>query len=183
MDNIKKFEDFLDRMHGLLDNAKKQGHIIVRVEDLENTFPELKESEDERIRKALIRFHKSTIDVDGIKGEDIIAWLETQGEPIDDNIITRDDEILQAISVGLTDAVKDLGWSDFGGLPIEEIQEWLEKQGEKKSSTWSKDDEAGLCDALWAIKQATNIAKDENDMGNLWYAEDWLKSLKQRIGG
>ena len=80
MENIKKFEDFLDRMHGRLDNAKKQGHIIVRVEDLENTFPELKESEDEKIRKALIRFHKSTIDVDGIKGEDIIAWLEKQGE-------------------------------------------------------------------------------------------------------
>ena len=47
---------------------------------LESLFPELKESEDERIRKALIKFHKSTIDVDGIKGEDIIAWLEKQGE-------------------------------------------------------------------------------------------------------
>lgn len=38
------------------------------------------ESEDERIRKTLIRFHKSTIDIDGIKGCDIIAWLEKQGE-------------------------------------------------------------------------------------------------------
>ena len=45
MDNIKKFEDFLDRMQGLLDNAKKQGHILVRVEDLEKTFPELREEE------------------------------------------------------------------------------------------------------------------------------------------
>ena len=36
---------------------------------------------DEKIRKALIRFHKSTIDIDGIKGDDIIAWLEKQGEP------------------------------------------------------------------------------------------------------
>lgn len=39
----------------------------------------IEESKDERIRKALIKFHKSTIDVDGIKGEDIIAWLEKQG--------------------------------------------------------------------------------------------------------
>lgn len=46
---------------------------------VEYIFPELADSEDERIRKALIRFHKSTIDVDGIKGEDIIAWLEKQG--------------------------------------------------------------------------------------------------------
>ena len=25
-----------------------------------------------------------------------------------------------------------------------------------------------------------SIAKDENDMGNVWYAERWLKSLKER---
>lgn len=48
-------------------------------EALEFLIPELKESEDERIRKALVRFHKSTIDVDGIKGEEIVAWLEKQG--------------------------------------------------------------------------------------------------------
>lgn len=39
-----------------------------------------KESEDERIRETLLRFHKSTIDIDGIKGDDILAWLEKQGE-------------------------------------------------------------------------------------------------------
>ena len=49
-------------------------------EDAEHYFPELKEREDEKIKNALIRFHKSTIDVDGIKGENIIAWLEKQGE-------------------------------------------------------------------------------------------------------
>jgi len=47
---------------------------------INDNVPELAESEDERIREALIRFHKSTIDIDGIKGEDIIAWLEKQGE-------------------------------------------------------------------------------------------------------
>lgn len=47
---------------------------------VEYIFPELAESEDEKVRKALIRFHKSTIDIDGIKGDDILAWLEKQGE-------------------------------------------------------------------------------------------------------
>ena len=47
---------------------------------LEDIFPELKESVDEMIKKALVRFHKSTIDIDGIKGADILAWLEKQGE-------------------------------------------------------------------------------------------------------
>lgn len=64
----------------------------------------------------------------------------------------------------------------------EQCVAWLEDQGEKKSVEWSRDDEVGLGDALWAIKQASTIAKDKNDMSNLWYAEKWLKSLKQRIG-
>lgn len=93
MDNIKKFEDFLDRMQGLLDNAKKQGHIIVRVEDIENTFPELKEFEDERMRKEIIqtlkRYAKCVEDGhDAPSAKDFvirevesqITWLEKQGE-------------------------------------------------------------------------------------------------------
>jgi len=50
---------------------------------LEHVFPELAESEDERIRKELIRAFKSlnTIKVwNGIERTDIIAWLEKQGE-------------------------------------------------------------------------------------------------------
>lgn len=47
-------------------------------ENLEYIFPELVESKDERIRKALIRYHQSTINIDGIKGEEILAWLEKQ---------------------------------------------------------------------------------------------------------
>ncbi len=47
--------------------------------------------------------------------------------------------------------------------------------------SWSKEYEIGLDDALWAIEQAMTIAKDENDMGNLWCAGQWFKSLKDRF--
>lgn len=81
MDNVDKNEDFLSRMQGLLDNAKKQGHIILRVEDLENTFPELHESEDEKIRKKLIEAIKGDMVIGGAKDKQrAIAWLEKQGE-------------------------------------------------------------------------------------------------------
>ena len=53
----------------------------------------------------------------------------------------------------------------------------------KQNPAWSEDDETGFGDALWAVQQARTIAKDENDMGNLWYAEYWLKSLKERMKG
>ena len=49
-----------------------------------------------------------------------------------------------------------------------------------QNPTWSEEDEIGFHDAMWAIEQARTIAKDENDMGNLWYAEKFLKSLKER---
>ena len=48
-------------------------------------FPELKESEDERIRKALMQNLKERFGTKGNMGEgldmpDVLAWLEKQGE-------------------------------------------------------------------------------------------------------
>ncbi len=84
MDYKEKFEGFLDKMQGLLDNAKKQGHIIVRVEDLENVLTELKDSdEDERMRNIAIDACKYMVDnfENSTKQyEDAIAWLEKQSE-------------------------------------------------------------------------------------------------------
>ena len=133
MDYEKKYKETIEAVRHLLDaNYSNEG-----IQNWVNeNFPELKESEDERIRKTLIEYFRIGANNDettcNIEDKKILAWLEKQGEPFDDNIITRDDEVLQAISIGLTDAKKDLGWSDFGGLPIEEIQEWIEKQGEQK---------------------------------------------------
>ena len=59
--------------------------------------------------------------------------------------------------------------------------EWNAEKKELKKieqkPAWSEEDETALGDALWCCKQAASIAKDENDMGNVWYAENWLKSL------
>lgn len=71
------------------DKAIKEASIAHKDEDrhlkavLERIFPTLKESEDEKIRKGLIRAFKSfnTIDVwNGIKRIAILEWLEKQGE-------------------------------------------------------------------------------------------------------
>lgn len=77
-DNIKKFEGFLDRMQGLLDNAKKQGHIIVRVEDLENAFPELKESEDEKVKRIIhsISNRKILLDDETLEVKKVV-WIDS----------------------------------------------------------------------------------------------------------
>ena len=51
----------------------------------------------------------------------------------------------------------------------------------EQNPAWSEEDEVNFHDVMWAIEQARTIAKDENDMGNLWYAERWLKSIKERV--
>ena len=64
--------------------AKQDTESAVTVQTLEEIFPELRESEDERIRKALISILKSDFEKDttiyDISVGDIIAWLEKQGE-------------------------------------------------------------------------------------------------------
>lgn len=151
-------------------------------EQIENLFPELKESEDEKIRKWLEETIESMSDnniiFNDVRRIDVLHWLEKQGEPFNDNIITRDDEILQAISIGLTDAEKYLGWSDFGGLPIEEIQDWLEKQGEQKPM-WSEEDDKRQI----SITEYLNELYDDNrfTLNELTDLETWLNSLKQRM--
>lgn len=103
-DYEKKYKDALAKAREIHRNEVEKRF------DMEWLFPELKESENEKIRKALIRFHKSTIDVDGIKGDDIIAWLEKQGQTFTKKDV--DDAYLK----GISDAKHELG-----------------KQGEQKS--------------------------------------------------
>lgn len=127
MDNIKKIDDFLDRMQGLLDNAKKQGHIIVGVEDLKNTFPELRESEDEESKKWILEYL-----YDGLRRSDeqfkeqfkcAIAWLEKQGEKPQD----EDKQIMKEIAEFIYN-------STFKPKDLKKKEKWLtwfNKQSEK----------------------------------------------------
>ena len=88
MDYKKKYKDALEK-------AKKN-------ECLENIFPELKESEDERIREALIYFIKQgeikgTIRTYlGVTEKEMLAWLEKQGEKESDPRYENLEEILAA---------------------------------------------------------------------------------------
>ena len=151
MDYKEKFEVFLDKMQGLLDNAKKQGHIIVRVEDLENTLTELKEGdEDERIRKDIKRAISVALDYfyfDKETANNCLAWFEKQGKLVNflskglDNAHERIDELIQKnneLCIKLEKQGKEdssiqqayeQGYTE--GKRIER-KRWIEKQGEQK---------------------------------------------------
>ena len=60
-----------------------------------------------------------------------------------------------------------------------ELQDFLKSLSERfnlqPKQEWSKEDETAFDDLMWCIKQAAKSAKDENDMGNIWFAENWVK--------
>lgn len=83
MDYKEKYEQSLERLKGLIEVTREDKCAIME-EDIINIFPELKESEDERIRKELI-FYLGDMPEDtelrnGITNRDVLAWLEKQSE-------------------------------------------------------------------------------------------------------
>lgn len=100
--------------------------------------------DDERVRKTTIAFLKDFADKGYENAVECIDWLEKQGEQFDDNIITSSDErIRKAILEGLIDCrdAPDLGWSNFGGIEIDDCIDWLEKQSKEEYSLKSFKDE------------------------------------------
>lgn len=76
------YDGVINALKTIIGNANKQGHIIVRIEDIENAIPELKENEDEKIRKAIISIvafsPTAMFDKVSVSREDVLAWLEKQ---------------------------------------------------------------------------------------------------------
>ena len=179
----KKFMDFLDKMRGLLDNAKKQGHIIVRVEDIENAFPELKESEDERIRKDIIALlHFGLADGSAVAPgrkttrEQAIAWLEKQGEDksIDMSIKEKAHQIAWKMSKYYDPLLSKESWCEMAAL---DMASWLKRQGDQKF-TRSEEDGHWCQKALDFIEHPDLIRATPTLAKN---TINWLKSLKQRM--
>lgn len=75
----KAYDEVIGKLQSLINNANKQDHIIIRIEDIENSFPELKESEDDRIRKAILGLVMQSSEILGNQNQsNMITWLEKQ---------------------------------------------------------------------------------------------------------
>ena len=146
----------LKKLHRIYDQTNSFGKEL-----MEKEFPELKESEDEKIRKEIIRIVKiwtnSVPTVNGIPVETLLAWLEKQGE------------LVNSLSKGLDNAHERIdGLIQKNNSLIEQ----LEKQGEQN---WSEEDEENfnmlskiICDSQASAKIANKLS-------------DWLESLKERV--
>lgn len=154
-EKAKRYDEAIEGIQEILSSGQdsiKMSRLQLR---LQGIFPELKESEDEKIRKELIEHIKANKEADYVlfkkfSPDDVIAWLEKQGQVKEsiisqhenrtckenDDSLTSEDERVRKHLISL---VKN--WDKDGIFPkytsntndIKQILAWLEKQGEQKS--------------------------------------------------
>ena len=164
---------------------------------LETLHPELKESEDEKIRKAILNYltkmwGNSQDDVCGVHVEDAIAWLEKQGG----------EKPQRMISAEAKEALYDKpDWSEKDENVLEDIEEaiinywhgdtqdilldWLKYLRPQPKKEWSEEDEKmigrirGIVEAYAFFQSAVDVNGDLCEKEYI-EADNWLKSLKDK---
>ena len=103
---------------------------------LEEIFSELRESEDEKIKKVIIGLLKqSTYEdcvYDGVNMKDIYAWLEKQGKETSWKP-SKEDDVRRRSTIQTLEYARSLDiYNQYGKADIDKNIAWLEKQGEQK---------------------------------------------------
>lgn len=126
--NEKKYNEALEKARKVIEYYKSHHRCDeASIEDLEGIFPELKESEDERMRKAIIR--------------------------------------------GVQDR-KYASWTNFGGVDIEDVLDWLEKQGEQKYT--QKDIDDAYLEGMAAAKHELEKQGEKPQIQHKYNVGDWI---------
>ena len=167
MDYEKAYKEALNRAKHALD-CHNQGMVSTDVSLITSMFPELKESEDEKIRKGLIKglsamrdiHHHQTFSDDAININEALAWLEKQGEskPFDyesANIQQKDFAPINVTDEGIVEAIKNTSVLDM----IEQKQEWSIEESYINNAI-------AACRSLYGEYSET---------------AHWLESLKERL--
>lgn len=155
-DYEKRYKEALKVIEGLYDIVKYQSSsdALLTCQTIERAFPELLESEDERIRKAIKEAVENYWSDDTQALTDILAWLEKQG-----NQESLCDKCRKEQPSHSCQDITALGRCA------------LEKQGEQKSS-WSEEDEKIYQSIIDDTVQENQL--DGNQI-------TWIKFLKNRV--
>ena len=151
MDYEKKFKESMAKMSAFL--AKHNGFTISKdgemYKELSEIFPELAESDDEKIRKSLIEtlngMHSATFPLRGFSREQYITYLEKQGEqkPMDnvelkfkvgDIIKKKDTDVTYTITNLMNDKYRLNNQSSYLPFEGQDAFELVEQKPVGKSS-------------------------------------------------
>ena len=114
------------------------------ISDLQDIFPELKESEDEKVRKAILELVRQSSEILEKKNqEQMLAWLEKKGEQKPAEWSEDDEKMLQNILECLRN-----GWKKLP-TDILKYESWLKSL--RPQSQWKPSEEQ-----IVALKHASN---------------------------
>lgn len=135
---------------------------------MEIVFPQLAESEDERIRKFLIEmFSHGTWQKEWPFGpNEIVAWLEKQKEPHFTKRNALFDKCVENCDPKVMKKVSD------------EIDEMLQK--EQKPAEWSEEDRLHYTNVLGALEYVKGCKSDYDKIEAVKSDIAWFKSLRYR---
>lgn len=133
MDYEKAYKEALERAKAIYQDKYKPETSATIAEVLQNIFSELKESDEERIRKELISIVKSyrenCITEGNHRFDDCLAWLDKQKVLTTEEDLQGKEDVLWCIKQAKKHAKDE---NEMGTCWFAE--KWLEKQGEQKGS-------------------------------------------------
>ena len=154
----------------------------------QKVFPELIESEDEKIRKSLIKglsamrdiYKHQTFSDDAININDAIAWLEKQGEK--SIVWSEEDEHYKNGLIGLVEDSKAGLPINLRGKAADKCIYWLKSLKDRihfNQKEWNEEDEKKI---MWLVRLISTAGFRELDNDKMPCSRsellDWLKSLK-----
>ena len=162
MDYEKKYKDALERARKIKHDVQNIG-CKMDSDMLDLIFPELAESEDERIRKELITAidEGRVFDIDKEVADRWIAWLEKQK---DKNCLACDQHLkgyLAGRKVTEEEKQKEQKPAEKSEIPT---------NSEKPNNQWSEEDENMIWNIISIVGHSKSLQAEE--------IMDWLKSLR-----
>ena len=141
-------------------------------------FPQLAESEDERIREALVRL-VSTVGEYYLKLDcrnKMLAYLEKQKEQTEELVYRLNGLMQEFINESKDEAEQEHRFKCYKLFwdAIEDTS-YFDEQKEQKPAEWSEKDNIGWDEAFACVTKAEKAAKNEEELQNAVTAEKWLK--------
>ena len=182
-EKAKAYDKALERAKNLHQFSSNR----TEIKHMEEIFPELKESEDESVREALIALVKCnerngyTL-LNNVPTSSMLAWLEKQDKQKKDVRLESLEKLLEADSIyqmAITDEMveeaKNKAIKALQELAVSKLLE-IEKQSEQKP-IWSEEDDNKAKEIIEHIvcDDHSLTLKEIDDY------ENWLKSIKQRL--
>lgn len=175
MEKVRDMEDYKKKIISLMASDEWTDEEKAK---LRKAFPELVESEDERIRKAIIglvieNIGQGVMNHNNVDCNDMISWLEKQGNPADK--VKPKFKVKYAGSEYNVLEVKDIAGVIFYGIEDEpnHIDYVNAENCEIISGYWTDEDER-LFNSVYNTLEGIAPLSYEKEL-------DWLKSLKERL--